>query len=71
MIDCSTQIVPHLLTVTNEFHHSTVTVNNPTPVKFASNALLQKEGDFSGLFLNQRKLNALTPVYASSLYWLI
>ena len=71
MVDLSAQIVPHLLTDTNEFHHSTVAVNNTTPDQLISNALLQKEDNCSGLFPNQNQLNVSIPLGASSLFWLI
>ena len=71
MIDLSTQIVPHSLTDTNEFNNSTVSVNNSIPDQLPSNALPHVESNLSGLFPNQNKFNALTPVVAGSLYWLI
>jgi len=71
MVDLSIQTVPHLLTSTSESHPSTVVVNNTIPDQLPSNALPHDECDLSGLFPNQHKLEALTPVYASSLYWLI
>jgi len=71
MIDLSTQTVPHLLTDTNEFHHSTVDVNNTTPDQFASNALLHDESNLSGLFPSHNRLNISIPLGVSSLFWLI
>jgi len=70
MIDPSIQIVPSTLTNTDESYHSTVTVNKTTPDQLLSSALLHDENNLSELFPSQLKLNALTPVNASSLFWL-
>ncbi|MCF6251211.1 MAG: hypothetical protein L3J75_08085 [Methylococcaceae bacterium] len=63
--------VPQSLTSTNEFHHSTVAVNNTTPDQLISSALPHDEGDLSGLFTTQNRLNMPIPLGASSLFWLI
>jgi len=71
MIDLSTQTVPRRLTATSEYYHSTVAVNHSIPDQSIPNALPHSDNDLSGLFPNQNKLEAITPVNANSLFWLI
>ena len=71
MIDLSTQTVPRRLTITNEFNRSMVPVDHSIPDQSIPNALPHSDNDLSGLFPNQNKLEAITPVNANSLFWLI
>jgi len=71
MVVQATTSFRHRLTDANECHHSIVAVNHSFPDRSLSYASPHNDNGLSGLFPSQHKLKALTPVYASSLYWLI